>query len=249
MHSFKRTRSIDIEVSGHTGGASIGVALRGDVAFLALGHELAILDLDAPEGPQCIGYAQLPSNQAIVEGDLVYVSSLSGGSADCFPPVIERARMRGALVASNPGIRQLSGRTGAFLDCLDKIDILTLNPTAVDASSVAFLSLEEQSGSGDVTDVEVGPNTANLTATLVLYDNLEIPTSLPDHTVRCADFTSMVPGDGLIPDSISVDSSGFLRLKGLNNQDGEFVYAVHGQAVGSFGGSNYGKYTVTSTDQ
>lgn len=131
----------------------------------------------------------------------------------------------------------------------DNIDILTLNPTSVDASSVAFISLEEMSGSGDVGDVEVGPNTANLTATLVLYDNLEIPTSLPDHTVRCADFTSMVPGEGLIPSSISVDSSGFLRLKNLNDQDGEFVYAVHGQAVGSFGGSNYGKYTVTSTDQ
>ena len=131
----------------------------------------------------------------------------------------------------------------------DNVDILTLNPTSVDASSVAFISLEERSGSGDAGDVEVGPNTASLTANLVLYDNLEIPTSLPDHRIQCADFTSMVPGAGLIPNSISVDSSGFLRLKNLNNQDGEFVYAVHGQAVGSFGGSNYGKYAITSTDQ
>jgi hypothetical protein len=67
VHSFERARSIDIEVSGHTGGASLGVALRGNTAFLALGHELAVLDLDAPEGPLRIGYAQLPSNQQLPE--------------------------------------------------------------------------------------------------------------------------------------------------------------------------------------
>lgn len=70
--------------------------------------------------------------EAAYDVDLVYVSSLSEGSADCFPPIIEKARTRGALVASNPGIRQLSGRTGAFLDCLDKIDILTLNRVEAD---------------------------------------------------------------------------------------------------------------------
>ncbi len=131
----------------------------------------------------------------------------------------------------------------------DDVDVLTLNPTTVDASSVAFLSLEERAGSGDTADVEVGPNTRTITANLVLYDNLEIPTSLPDHQIKCADFTSMVPGDGLIPNSISVDSSGFLRLKNVNTNDDRFVYSVHGQAVGSFGGSNYGKYKITGTDQ
>lgn len=133
----------------------------------------------------------------------------------------------------------------------EDVDVLTLNPTTVDASSVAILSLEEQSGNGDQADLEVGPNTATETASLVLYDNLEIPTSLPDVNVRCATFTSMVPGDGLIPNSISVDSSGFLRMNGLNDDqdDGEFAYVVHGQAVGSFGGSNYGKYKMFGTEE
>lgn len=129
------------------------------------------------------------------------------------------------------------------------VDVLTLNPSTVDASSVAILSLAEQAGNGEQRNIEVGPNTGVRTANLVLYDNLEIPTSLPDANVRCATFTSMVPGEGLIPGAISVDSSGFLRMNNLNERDGEFAYVVHGQAVGSYGGSNYGKYSVLSTDQ
>jgi len=59
--------------------------------------------------------------------DLVYVSSLSNESADCFPRIIERAECSGALVATNPGIRQLSARQGPFRDMLGKIDILVVN--------------------------------------------------------------------------------------------------------------------------
>jgi ribokinase len=59
--------------------------------------------------------------------DLVYVSSLSNESADCFPLIIERAKAEGALVATNPGIRQLSARQGPFRDVLAKIDILAVN--------------------------------------------------------------------------------------------------------------------------
>jgi len=127
------------------------------------------------------------------------------------------------------------------------VDIQTLNP-ATDGiqSSVAMLSLREQSGSGDTADIEVGPNSRPKVANLVLYDNLEIPTSLPDLAVRCAAFASMTPGGGIIPDTISVDSSGFLRVLGINGTAGEFVYAVHGQAIGSYGASNYGKYAMTA---
>ena len=59
--------------------------------------------------------------------DLVYVSGLSNASADCFPLIIEQAKAAGALVAVNPGIRQLSARQGAFRDVIAKIDILALN--------------------------------------------------------------------------------------------------------------------------
>ena len=59
--------------------------------------------------------------------DLVYVSSLSNESADCFPQIVERAKTAGALVATNPGIRQLSARQGPFRDVIGKIDILAVN--------------------------------------------------------------------------------------------------------------------------
>ena len=59
--------------------------------------------------------------------DLVYVSNLSNESADCFPRLIEKAKDAGALVATNPGIRQLSGRQAAFRDVISKVDILAVN--------------------------------------------------------------------------------------------------------------------------
>ncbi len=59
--------------------------------------------------------------------DLVYVSSLSNESAECFPLIVERAKTAGALVATNPGIRQLSARQGQFRDVIGKIDILAVN--------------------------------------------------------------------------------------------------------------------------
>jgi ribokinase len=65
--------------------------------------------------------------------DLVYISSLSDESADCFPQIVGKAKSRGAMIAANPGIRQLSARAGAFLESLDRIDVLTLNRVEADA--------------------------------------------------------------------------------------------------------------------
>lgn len=59
--------------------------------------------------------------------DLVLIMTLSNASADCFPLIIEMAKKGGALVAANPGVRQLSARGSAFLDALAHIDILSLN--------------------------------------------------------------------------------------------------------------------------
>lgn len=59
--------------------------------------------------------------------DTVYIANLSNKSADCFPLIVERAKAAGALVAANPGVRQLSARAGAFHDTLPRIDILTIN--------------------------------------------------------------------------------------------------------------------------
>lgn len=65
--------------------------------------------------------------------DLVYISSLSNGSADCFPRIVQRATEAGAKVATNPGIRQLTSRAAPFLDALKDIDILSLNRVEADA--------------------------------------------------------------------------------------------------------------------
>jgi ribokinase len=59
--------------------------------------------------------------------DLVYVAGLSNESANCFPVIVERAKAEGAMVAVNPGIRQLSARQDQFRDVISKIDILAIN--------------------------------------------------------------------------------------------------------------------------
>lgn len=64
--------------------------------------------------------------------DLVYVSSLSNQSAECFPDIIIKAKLAGALVAANPGPRQLASRGRAFADCLAQIDILSINRAEAD---------------------------------------------------------------------------------------------------------------------
>jgi ribokinase len=64
--------------------------------------------------------------------DLVYISSLSNDSADRFPMLIDLAKGEKALVATNPGIRQLTARGGAFQECLARIDILSINRAEAD---------------------------------------------------------------------------------------------------------------------
>jgi ribokinase len=64
--------------------------------------------------------------------DIVYVANLSNRSADCFPGIVSRAKAHDALVAVNPGRRQLSARGKAFLESLSTIDILVLNHTEAD---------------------------------------------------------------------------------------------------------------------
>ncbi len=65
--------------------------------------------------------------------DLVYITNLSNQSADCFPLVVDAGAQAGAFVAVNPGIRQLSSRTAAFLGCLDKMNLLAINRVEAEA--------------------------------------------------------------------------------------------------------------------
>lgn len=59
--------------------------------------------------------------------NLVYVAGLSNASADLFPDIVRQAREAGAFVATNPGIRQLTSKTGAFFDSLGDVDLFICN--------------------------------------------------------------------------------------------------------------------------
>lgn len=72
--------------------------------------------------------------------DVVYVSSLSNESADAFPSIVEQAAAQGALIATNPGVRQLSSRGSAFLDMLAQMHILALNRSEADAIVPALVA-------------------------------------------------------------------------------------------------------------
>lgn len=125
--------------------------------------------------------------------------------------------------------------------------IQTFNPEALEDSTVVLLSLKEHGGYGETASIEVGPNTSVIRANVSYDDNLEISTSLPDARIKCATFTSLIPADGtLIPDTVSVLSSGVLRLDGftpeIGGDTGRFIYGIHGQAIGNFGGSSNMKY-------
>ena len=64
--------------------------------------------------------------------DLCFISNLSNKSAECFPLLVQKAKAQGAMVAANPGVRQLSARGGALLESLASIDILTINRSEAD---------------------------------------------------------------------------------------------------------------------
>lgn len=74
---------------------------------------------------------------------LVYVAPLSTRSADCFPDLVARARASGAMVAANPGIRQLTSRTAEFLKSLTDLDLLSVNRVEAEALVPAFASQAE----------------------------------------------------------------------------------------------------------
>ncbi|MFA5948769.1 MAG: carbohydrate kinase family protein [Hyphomicrobium sp.] len=78
--------------------------------------------------------------------DLVYVSNLSNRSAECFPGILARAKAKGALIAANPGVRQLAAYTEAFIKGLPEIHILTLNRAE---AAVLVAPLARAFGEGD----------------------------------------------------------------------------------------------------
>ena len=86
---------------------------RNAAIFTARGSNTLLVDADLDE--EAFGR------------DLVYVTGLSNASADRFPAILAKARGAGAMVACNPGIRQLSSRAQPFFDNLGNIDLLSVN--------------------------------------------------------------------------------------------------------------------------
>jgi ribokinase len=145
------------EVSTHSGGGAVNVAvamarLGMDVALLAkLGVDARVKrDPRLPTGSSVL-IASHDRNAAIftfrgantlLEAedlrdeaftvDVLYVANLSNESADCFPAIVQRGKEHRALVAVNPGPRQLSARGQAFLESLAVIDVLILNQIEAD---------------------------------------------------------------------------------------------------------------------
>lgn len=76
--------------------------------------------------------------------DLVYVGPLSNQSADCFEHIVGSARAAGAVVAANPGIRQLTARTAGFLRALEQLDLLSINRVEAEALMPAMAPRAEE---------------------------------------------------------------------------------------------------------
>ncbi len=59
--------------------------------------------------------------------DLVYITNLSNRSAELFPTICARAKAAGAFISANPGILQLTRRTGPLFDSLKHVDFFSCN--------------------------------------------------------------------------------------------------------------------------
>ncbi len=86
---------------------------------------------------ETIAVEELPA-EAFEGFDLVYVGPLSNASADCFPHIVRTAHGAGAMVAANPGIRQLTSRTGDFLAAIEHLDLLNINRSEAEGLVPAF---------------------------------------------------------------------------------------------------------------
>lgn len=110
----------------------------------------------------------------------------------------------------------------------DRFALQVFDPGSTEAS-VAVLAHLRGFESGPVEPVN-DPLTFSTTFT----DNLEVSVSLPDVSVGCVKFVPLAPG--LIPDTISTNSSGLFTLRALDDgAEDDALFALVGQAVGRYG--------------
>ena len=113
----------------------------------------------------------------------------------------------------------------------DRYDLQILNPASLDVSLV-FLATLERTAIGAVR-----PARTDRRFSTTFYDNMEVPTSLPDTTIGCVLTSSIRPG--LIPDRVELNSSGLLRLSPVGGVEPDrYVWGIKGEAIGEFGVSS-----------
>ena len=78
--------------------------------------------------------------------DIVFISSLSNQSADCFPDLVKAAKKADCKVAANPGIRQLTARGHAFLETVGSVDFLVINRAEANALVPAISAMAGEGG-------------------------------------------------------------------------------------------------------
>ena len=132
---------------------------------------------------------------------------------------------------------------------VQNLDVQTFSPTSLDNSTAVFLSLSEMAGPDGE---EIGPNVDAISSSLTYYDEMADAHALPDAWVQAATLVSLQPGGGILPSASGIDTAGFIRMKytaGVIGSDSmNFIYGIHGQAVGLFGGSTNIAYTVAYSD-
>jgi hypothetical protein len=124
-------------------------------------------------------------------------------------------------------------------EIVDSYNIEVFDPTSVENSLVVLSHLRE------FATGQVEPNSTAIRFATTFYDINEIRTSLPDQTAGCVKFaqiSSDADTTGLIPPTVSVTTSGIIRLHPLTNfGPNDYLYSIVGQAVGPFGASTSAK--------
>jgi hypothetical protein len=151
----------------------------------------------------------------------------------------------------------------------------TYSPLDLTDSEVFFIGVAFPAGNAQFAESEIGPippalaNGSAVCCNTQYYDNVESAVSLPDVCLNCSTTAKVADNPSLagihlpviIPDSVTADTSGFVRLTNceVGSDDGDvpigdttvnggdlttFLFGFHGMAVGPYGTSAIGRYTA-----
>ncbi len=62
-----------------------------------------------------------------LDAELVHIAPLSGNSANMLPKISQQARLSGAFVSCNPGIRQITTKTNTIVTAAKNLDLISIN--------------------------------------------------------------------------------------------------------------------------